>query len=227
MKKTPDIVNLVADPYPPYQYNESGTVRGIDHDIITAVFREFKIETRVQLFPWKDCITLIENKKADGIFQIVLTPERESVFSFSRPLRTAGTALYCTAGTSVEFDSERDIKVQLEGYTLGALAGYSYNPVIDSLKEPSKKEVDTQEKLLKGLLDGRFDLVVMDTGVEAYLVDKMKVDSIVRVRGFEITRELHVAFQKNLIELKDLFNSGLDKIKEKGIYKQIFHKYGL
>ncbi len=227
MIKTPDIVNMVADPYPPYQYEESGTVRGIDHDIIIAAFREYKIGTRVRLFPWEDCITFIEDKKTDGIFQIVLTPEREKAFSFSRPLRTAETVLYCNADAPVEFDQEKNIKVQLAGHTIGVLAGYSYDPVIDSLKAPLKKEGDTQEMLLKGLLDGSFDLVVMDTGVEAYLVDKMKTDRIVRVRGFEITRELHAAFQKDLIELKDLFNNGLDKIKEKGIYKRIFDEYGL
>ncbi len=227
MKRTFETVNLVADPYPPYQYEEGGVVIGIDHDIITAAFNEFDVETRVQLFPWEDCLDSVKNKRADGIFQIVRTPERVKAFLFSRSFRTAETALFCNACDPIVFNKKKDLKVQLEGRVLGVLEGYSYDPMIDSLKGPGKKEVERQEMLLTGLLEGGFDLVIMDLGVAEYLMDKMKLGGIVRVDGFEISRELHVAFQKDLPELKDHFNLGLLKIKEKGIYQKIYHMYGM
>ena len=54
---------------------------------------------------------------------------------------------------------------------------------------------------------------------------KMNINCIEIGEGYEIKRRLHAAFQKNLIELVNLFNSGLDRIKEKGLYNQIFKNY--
>ena len=220
-------VKLVADPYPPYQYREGNIVKGIDHDIVAAAFREHKIKTKTQLFPWEACIEHMEMKKVDGIFQITLTPEREKAFLFSKLLRTAKTVLLRKAKASVRFNKDDEILTQLKRYKLGVLAGYSYDPIIDSLREPVKTEVKGQEMLLEGLLRGKFDLAIMDLGVAAYLMKKMYLDDIERVEGYDITRQLHVAFQKHLYELVNLFNSGLDKVKEKGIYNKIFKNYGL
>jgi len=220
-------VKLVADPYPPYQYKEGNNVKGVDHDIITAAFREHKIKTKTQLFPWEVCIEHMEMKKVDGIFQITLTPEREKAFLFSKPLRTAKTVLFRKAKASVRFNKDDEILTQLKRYKLGVLTGYSYDPIIDGLREPGKTEVKSQEMLLEDLLRGKYDLAIMDLGIAAYLIEKMHLDGIERVEGYEITRKLHVAFQKHLYELVNLFNAGLDKVKEKGLYSIIFKNYGL
>lgn len=220
-------VKLVADPYPPYQYKENNTVKGIDHDIITAAFEEYKIKTKTQLFAWEVCIEHMEMKKVDGIFQITITPEREKAFLFSKPFRTAKTAFFRNTKTPIRLNKDVEILTQLKRYKLGVLAGYSYDPMIDSLTEPVRTEVNSQEMLLEDLLRRKFDLALMDLGVAAYLIEKMGMDDIERVEGYEITRQLHVAFQKHLHELVNLFNAGLDKVKEKGLYNKIFKNYGL
>lgn len=220
-------VTLVADPYPPYQYEEDGAVKGVDHDIITAAFQEYSIETTTQLFPWEVCIEHMEMKKADGIFQITSTPEREKAFLFSKPFRTARTVFFSTARASVSFHKDGDILSQLKGYRVGVVAGYSYDPLIDRLKEPLKIAVKSQEMLLEDLVRGTFDLAIMDLGVAEYLIKKMGIEDIERVGGFEITRQLHVAFQQDRDELVTFFNTGLDKVQEKGLYKGTFEMYGL
>jgi len=227
MNQRIETVKLVADPYPPYQYKANNTVKGIDHDIITAAFEEYKIKTKTQLFPWEVCIEHMEMKKVDGIFQITITPEREKTFLFSKPFRTAKTVLFRNTKTPVRFNKDVEILCQLKRYKLGVLAGYSYDPMIDSLREPVRTEVKRQEMLLENLLRGKFDLAIMDLGVAAYLMEKMDMDGIERVEGYEITRQLHVAFQKHLYELINLFNAGLDKVREKGLYNKIFENYGL
>jgi len=227
MNQKIETVKLVADPYPPYQYKANNTVKGIDHDIITAAFEEYKIKTKTQLFPWEVCIEHMEMKKVDGIFQITITPEREKAFLFSKPFRTAKTVLFRNTKTPVRFNKDVEILCQLKRHKLGVLAGYSYDPRIDSLREPVRTEVKSQEMLLENLLRGRFDLAIMDLGVAAYLMEKMDMDGIERVEGYEITRQLHVAFQKHLYELISLFNAGLDKVREKGLYNKIFKNYGL
>lgn len=226
MDTTIKTVKLVADSYPPYQYEENGILKGIDHDIITRAFKEHGIEIETRLFKWDVCIEQMEKKEADGIFQITRTPERERIFLFSKPLRTARTVFYRNAKSSLNLMKDVELSVQLEGYRLGVLAGYSYDFIIDSLQRSLKAEVNNQESLLEGLIKEEFDLAIMDMGVAAYLLKKKRINGIERIEGYEIKRKLHVAFQKNLIELVNLFNSGLDRIKEKGLYNQIFKNYG-
>ena len=227
MNQKSQTVKLVADPYPPYQYKENDTVKGIDQDIIASAFKEYKIETKTRLFPWEVCAEHMEMKKADGIFQITSTPEREKAFLFSKPFRTAKSVFFRNAKTSIRFNKDDEILTQLKRYKLGVLKGYSYDPIIDGLREPVRTEVRSQEILLGDLLRGNFDLAIMDTGVAAYLIEKMHMDGIERVEGYEITRKLHVAFQKNLYALVNLFNAGIDKVKRKGLYNEIFKDYGL
>ena len=227
MNKPQPTINLVADPYPPYQYMENGVIKGIDHDIINAAFKEHRIEIRVQLFPWDECVSSINQKRADGIFQIVRTPEREKDFVFSDPLRTAKTVFLRKLRSNIEIRNEKKLAEQLIGYKVGALSGYSYNPEVDSLEEPIKKDFQDQGTMMRELSDGRLDLVIMDLGVAYYLMDKMDIKDIERVPGYEKRRQLYVAFQRDLTELRNLFNSGLDRVKKKGIYNTIFHTYGI
>jgi polar amino acid transport system substrate-binding protein len=226
MNKEIETVKLVADPYPPYQYEQNDTVKGIDHDIITAAFKEYHIETKTRLFPWEVCIEQMESAKADGIFQITPTPERKKAYLFSHPIRTARAVFFRKAQISIGFNKDEDILTQLKRYKLGVLAGYSYDPMIDSLREPVKTEVKSQEQLLEDLLDREFDLAMMDLGVASYLIEKMHIDGIEQVQGYQIARQLHVAFQKDLGEFVHLFNVGLQKIKEKGLYNKIFEDHG-
>jgi polar amino acid transport system substrate-binding protein len=220
-------VQLVADPFPPYQYVESGAIRGVDHDIIAAAFGEHGIDMMTRLLPWDECIQLLKEEKADGIFQIAPTPERVKAYIFSKPLRAARTVIYKRAKDQIRFTMNIDFSEQLKNYRLGVVKGYSYHPLIDSLGENSKMEVDSQEALLTGLRRGKFDLAVIDWGVARYLANNMGIRDIGRAEGYEITRQLHVAFQRNRDYIVDRFNSGLDRVKGKGIYGKIFERYGL
>jgi polar amino acid transport system substrate-binding protein len=221
------VVRLVADPYPPYQFEEKGVLKGIDNEVITLAFKEHQIITRVKLFPWEDCIGLIKRKEADGIFQIVRSPEREKSLIFSKPLRTARTIFLKMVDADLVLSNDKDLKIQLKDYKIGVLAGYSYSDEIDNLSGPFKKEYQSQESLLIELSKGTLDLVIMDLGVASYLIDTMHFIGIVKVPGYEITRQLHVAFQNDYDDLVNIFNSGLDRIKEKGIYNKIYQKYAV
>ena len=73
-------VQLVADPYPPYQFSENETICGVDHDVIVAAFREVGLETMTTLLPWNECLSRVRGGEADGIFQIQRSPERDEIY---------------------------------------------------------------------------------------------------------------------------------------------------
>ena len=220
-------VTLVADPYPPYQYEEGGTIRGIDYEVIASAFQAAGYDVQVRLLPWEECLRELDAGGADGIFQITRTPEREERYVFSDLLRTAETGFFARSDQVIQLSETVDLREQLESSTLGVLAGYSYDPVIDSLDPAMKVEVGRQEDLLRGLTEKRFDLAVLDSGVAAFLADKLGISGIKRVEGFAVTRELYVAFRPKCRDLVQPFNVELRKLREQGKFERILARYGL
>ncbi len=218
---------LVADPYPPYQYEDGGSVRGADHDIISEAFKVNGIRTETAIKSWDECMAEMEKGNADGIFQITRTPERARRFIFSHELRTATTLFFKKKGFRIVLDGSAEPALLLRSHKIGVLSGYSYDPVVDNLKGELKVEKKSSESLLYGLLAGEFDLALLDLGVAAYLIKKLRIEGLDSIPGYKIMRQLYVAFRKDLRELVDLFDSGLLEIKENGVYNGIFRKYGL
>lgn len=214
-----ETVQLVADAYPPYQYMEGRTVRGVDHDIIAAAFAEHGIDTITRLLPWDDCIQLLTAGKAHGIFQIVRTPEREKAFIFSKPLRTERTLFHKRAEDSINLVKDLDFSKQLKKYRVGVVKGYSYDPLIDSLGEAMRTEVNSQEALLTSLSRGDCDLALIDWGIAEYLAKRIGIKGIDKVEGYETSRQLHVAFHQDRDEIAVRFNSGVDRVKAKGLWQ--------
>lgn len=217
-------IHLVADPYPPYQFEEKGVIRGIDCELIGHAFQESGYNTVTHLMPWEECLRRLELREADGIFQIVRTPERAKKFIFSDPFRTAKTVLFSTR--SIRFKENADVSKQLGGFKLGVLSGYSYDPLIDTLNREMKVEVGNQEEMLQGLKEERFDLIPMDLGVAEYLIKERGLKGIRRVQGFTLKRELYAAFRPGCENLVKAFNEGLRKIKKRHVYERIIERYG-
>jgi polar amino acid transport system substrate-binding protein len=217
---------MVADLYPPYQYEEAGKVKGVDQEIIVQAFKVHGIATETKLRPWQECLGCVERGKADGVFQILPNPEREERFLFSERLRTEKTLLFrATASPAGVLQGHAGDPFQ--GRRLGVLEGYSYGPAVDRLQEPRKVERKSQEALLQALSAGEVDLILMDAGVAAYLTAKLDIRAVEPVPGYEITRPLHVAFRRQRAWIVSLFNSGLKTVREKGIYDKILESYGV
>ncbi len=181
-------VQLVADPYPPYQFEEVGTVKGIDQETIAEAFAVHGIQVHTALLPWKECLERMADRKADAIFQIAPTPERLRRYLFSDRLREERTILIGGAGTA-PLGPGADIRKRLRGRTLGVVQGYTYDSAIEALPSSVKVELETQKALVHALAAASVDLILMDAGVAAYLVKKLGLRGVERVEGYEITAE--------------------------------------
>ena len=217
-----DKVSLVADPFPPYQYLEGGRVVGLDCEVIRAAFRVQGIETEISLHPWDECLRIVKGGGSDGLFQIQPTPEREKEFLFSVLLRRARTVCLENRAKPVDLGAYESLTQAVENHSLGLVQGYSYDPTVDKLPGDKKTLFPEQEDLLKGLSQSRVDLALMDQGVADHLARKLGLTKIRPAKGFEISRNLHLAFRKDLQELADLFNSGLARVEETGERQRIY-----
>jgi len=222
-----ETVRLLADPYPPYQFEGGLAIRGVDHDLIAAAFGEVGLETRTRLLPWEECLRLLEAGEAEGVFQITPTAEREKAYLFSDILRTARTVLFLQTERPVNLTPPGDLEAALKGKLLGTVRGYSYDPLVDGLKEPARLLAASQEELLRWLGEGRVDLALMDLGVATYLAGQMGMKNIRMIEGYQIARPLHVAFAKTRPQLAEQFNRGLARVKAAGVPDRVLREYGL
>ena len=75
---------LVCEEYPPYQYSENGRVVGIHNDIVEEAAKNLGIKVEIILVPWPRALQMVKTGKADGIFSIFKTKEREEYLYFPK-----------------------------------------------------------------------------------------------------------------------------------------------
>jgi len=220
-------VRMVADPYPPYQYEEEGRIRGVDQEIVTEAFRVHGIAVETRLLPWKQCLAWLDSGEVDGVFQILPSPEREKLYLFSDLLRSERTVVYQRAGGTRAQPAGGGGPDPFRGRRLGILEGYSYGPEVDRRPQSQKTEYRSPQELLQALGAGEIELILMDAGLATHLARALGLQGIEQVPGYEITRPLHAAFRRDGADLVDLFNSGLAAVRQQGIYDRILSAYGL
>lgn len=221
------LVTLVADPFPPYQYMRGDTIAGLDYEIIQQAFHSQGFDISVTLHPWDECVRRLDERRADGAFQVAKTPERERRLLFSDLLRTARTVFYCHASKPVALRRE-DLAAHLRGLTTAVVSGYSYGATFDDLPDIQKLAVASSEEGLLALAARRVDLAITDEGVGAYVLDALHLrDTLQRVPDFRIDRPLFVAFNPRRADLRDAFDRGQAEIHQRGVYDALMAKYGL
>jgi polar amino acid transport system substrate-binding protein len=201
------VLRLVADPYPPYQHADGGLVRGLDHDLVTAVFAAAGYEARTELLPWSECLAAVREGDADAIYQITPTAERSEWMAFSRSFREAQTVLYRRRGELPEGLGEGGLAALAARCRLGALAGFSYGPQASAAPVAARFESD--DELLHGLREGEVDVVLVDAGVATHLLSDDRLEPI---PGFSAGRPLHLGCRADLVEIAREFDRGLAKM---------------
>ena len=77
---------FVADEFPPFSFKEDGEVRGVNTDIIRAVFHELGQSVRFEILPTKRAMYMADAGKCAGVYTLTRSPERERVLLFSTPI---------------------------------------------------------------------------------------------------------------------------------------------
>ena len=75
---------VVCEEYPPYQYSENGKIVGIHKDIVEEAAKNLGIKLEIISVPWPRALQMVKTWKADGIFSIFKTKEREEYLWFPK-----------------------------------------------------------------------------------------------------------------------------------------------
>jgi polar amino acid transport system substrate-binding protein len=206
---------------PPFGYTLAGTNVGFDVDIINAVLARIGVE-EVEFVPVTSANRI--DKVLDGsvdlaIASMTITRSRDRQVDFSMPYFQDGQGLL------VAVDSEIQDRTDLDGRTVGAVAGSTSLATLGEVAPLAKVEAFEDFKALKKALeDGKIEAITSDRLILIGLARTAKGGRDAwRLAGDGFTSEPYgIALPENQSDLRDAINEALQGLWEDGEYQVIF-----
>ena len=227
------LLTIVTPEYPPYEYSEGGTVKGVAVEIVKEVFKRMDVPITINILPWKRALDQVRSGKTDAIFTIFFNKERATFLTYSNEVLIEQVV---SLFANKEFHSKVNYKSQLEllgPYRIGGVRGISYGREFDSaLKNKGiqpLKLVNNGSQSFKMLLSNRVDLVISNRLGAIFILRKMNsVSRVVELAPHIDSVPSFLAFSKKskfkVLQMK--FDIHLKEIKKDGTYTGIVSKYG-
>lgn len=210
----------------PFEYtDENGEFVGIDVDIIKAVAANQGFNIDIQSLGWDAAVTAVQAGQADALLAgASITDERKANgWIFSDSYYDSYQVFAAKADSGIE--SLDDLK----GKTIAvknATAGANY---AERLKDEYGFKIDTYEDsptMYQAVVLGQADACVEDKPIMADNIKTGGLDlTIVESTASEVAPYGLAIMNKDNQEFLDMFNKGLQEIKDNGTYDEILNKY--
>ena len=178
-----NVIKVATSPYEPYIIYENETFSGIDIELIQNAFKGSAYDIEFQLVPWDTSINMIRDKISNVLPTLSYREDRLTYLTYSEPYRVQSEFCFYAKKTS-RFDVNRFI--DLKGHRVGMVNGYSYFEQLRSDQTVDKHYYSRDEVMIKQLLNGHLDIIVMNQDVGDYLVKKMKVTHDIEKLSYKV-----------------------------------------
>lgn len=223
-------LELVTLTYPPYAYQANNQVQGIAVDIVKEAFDSLGQPINISVLPWARALKYVQSGKADGIFTVFKTPEREVFLDYSTEvLLPQVIALYVKSDTPVVYQGQL---AELAPYMIAAVHKVSYGKTFDQAVASGLltniRLTYSGDKAMELLLSGRVMLLVSNRYGALDSASRMAgIDAITELRPELENVASFIAFSKqnNLAALRGKFDAELTKMKQDGRYQRIIDAY--
>ncbi|MFO6424552.1 substrate-binding periplasmic protein [Motilimonas sp. KMU-193] len=223
-------LELVTLTYPPYAYQANNQVQGIAVDIVKEAFDSLGQPINISVLPWARALKYVQSGKADGIFTVFKTPEREVFLDYSTEvLLPQVIALYVKSDTPVVYQGQL---AELAPYMIAAVHKVSYGKTFDQAVVSGLltniRLTYSGDKAMELLLSGRVMLLVSNRYGALDSASRMAgIDAITELRPELENVASFIAFSKqnNLAALRGKFDAELTKMKQDGRYQRIIDAY--
>jgi polar amino acid transport system substrate-binding protein len=212
----------------PYTYEDQGRAAGFEIEILRAVLGEMGLEAEFQRYPWKRCLSALRGGEADALVSLLKTPDREEYVLYpDEHISVSRTAFFTRANREITFSGSYG---ELQGHTIGVIAGFSYGEAFDQADYLRKEEVPDAKMLIRKVLSGRNDLAAENQAVISATALAMGVKDELRFLEPPVhTQKLYVGFSryKQLDELCRQFSQTLARFKKTEAYRSILARHGV
>jgi polar amino acid transport system substrate-binding protein len=224
-------LEFVADPFPPFTYEENGTVGGPIADVVRATCELMRVPCELKLYPWRRAMGLVDQGLADGIFAVARIPEREKQFFLSDPIVESSYGVFVSNHSDLVYTSPRD----LDGYTVAAYGPSAATEAIEQIAPhvPSMHmEVDidnmTVLRKLQAMRYGDKGAAVINADVGLYMMRQEGINCL-RMAGTikKVAYSIGLSRKKVTEAQAEAFNSALRRLERSGALRRIVEGYGM
>jgi polar amino acid transport system substrate-binding protein len=221
-----ETVKIIAeDDWYPYSGLTGHGAEGIAVDIVRETFKAEGIDVEFEVMNYDRSMALVNDGQAIGCFDAPRTQEIEKMYYWhDEPMFTASSYFYSTSDYAGQISNIKDIGEK----KLGLTQGYGYGDAIDMDDGLSKEYSKSDEIILKKLIAGRLDFIVLYDRVAGYLISKLNARGRIKPVGLSESADIYVAFSRKHPDGKkycDIFSSGFRKIKDNGTYQRIWEAW--
>lgn len=223
-----DRIRLTNGEWPPL-LSESIEYQGVISRVVSEAFALEGGEVEYGFFAWQDAYELARSGEWDGSVIWLRNTERARHFLFSDPVYHDKGVFFYLKGNGFQWNAYED----LTKYTFGVAKGYSYGDEFDSLVSKGKVGVrwaQSDEENFSRLLLGSVDACPSNIEIGFYLLRTRFAPGAADLvtyhpKPYTTRNSMHVIFPKKnsrAQEYVDMFNRGLEKLKQSGAYDRYF-----
>jgi len=207
--------------YPPFEFiNDKGEPDGFNVELFRELAKELLLDFKLELAPWDQVRTELENGKIDVITGMMVSPERAKKVLFGIPHSIIYPGIFTRKKSpihSIDDLKGKEIVVQ----NLDRMHDYLIENNITDKIFP----VPTQMEALRMIENGEHDAALIGKYQGAFLIRKMKLRNVT-IKNIEIEPQKYTfAVHPNNEELLDLLNTGLYQLKANGTYDKLYEKW--
>ena len=214
----------------PYAYREDGHMAGLFHDLVTEAFKRAGHPVEIRLIPWARAMEEVRQGRADGMFVVYKTPERERDFAFpDEALTDLRERIFVRR--SARFEYVEDFS-NFDGRRVGMLNytvhGAKLSQALEERRIVSLVSASSYESLVAMLASNRLDIAV---GVDDAIIDAVLSQKVAdKIREIEpaidtIPAYLVFARDPRLTDVAADFDRAMRSMKEDGTYDRIAAAY--
>ncbi len=215
--------------FPPYHYmDENGVEQGFVIEIIKGTAKLLDIPISFKQYPWSRCISVMEKGNADAMMNLFKTGKRQIFMHYSSTVIAYETnTFFALKGMDISYSGDIN---DIIPYKIGTIRNYSYGAKFDSVVFPINYQLETEQELIKSLINKRCEVIIANKLTMRILLNKMGYEDKVTSLHPDISKgPLYIAFSKikNHEALSKLFSKGLKQFKASEKYQKIIQKYSL
>lgn len=217
--------------YQPYYEYHEGIISGVLPDIVKAAAKIIGIESVIFTgYPWKRNLISGQQGVVDAILPVSRTEER-SKYLYYPDEQLVDEKVCFFSKRSLNFHYSGDL-MDLKPYIVGVVDGYSYGKEFDQAKFIRRESSSKEERMVKKLRGGRFDVGIGNLDVISYHLEEIGyLDQISVHQPCVSIDPLYLAFSKIKGEshrkMAQDFSNALKEIKNNGTYDKILAKHNI
>lgn len=209
--------------FAPFEFeNDEGEMVGIDLDILKAIAESQGFEYELQVVGFSAAVTALESGEADAVIAgMSITDERKEKYDFSEPYYDSGVGMAVLEGSDI--DSYED----LEGKQVAVKIGTEGADFAESIQEEygfTTVQFEDSSSMYQDVLAGSSVACFDDYPVLGYEISRGTPLSLPLDMEQGSSYGFAVLKGENA-ELLEMFNAGLEELKENGTYDEILDTY--